>query len=1031
VSLSDTKLTQFTEGALAEVSFGEWLKRRRNAVGLSQEQLALQINCSTSALRKFESEERRPSAGVIEQLADIFNIPQKERTSFLRYARGDWQAISVGDTEEVPWRIAPVHAGTQTETLSPRHNLPLQLSSFIGRAKERAEVIVLLAKHRLVTLVGAGGIGKTRLSLEAAREMLDTFPDGLWFVELAPLSDPALMPQVIVNTLGLIEQANRTPQIILTDFLKAKKSLIIFDNCEHLIQACAQTAETLLQSCPNLHILATSREALSIAGETVYFVPALTTPDPLPSTLDILLQYDAVRLFVERSQSTIHDFSLTEANASAIAQICHHLDGIPLALELAAARVKLLRVEEIAARLDDRFRLLTSGSRTALPRHQTLQALIDWSHDLLSENERLLLRHLSVFAGGWTLEAAESVCEDENIQKHEMLDLLTQLVNKSLILVEHKQGQETRYHMLETIRQYAREKLWAAGEGESMRRRHLAYFVDLAERAEPNLRAFGMVMWLDRLEMELDNIRFALEYALESDIEAQLRTASALLWFWHIRGHRNEGIDWLERGLPIEITERGDQPLNSSRAMIRGKALNTSGILMAMFFNMEKAPERLEESLSLFQNLGDEGKQGAAYALWGLAGSTPAHNMPVRSLLEQSLALFREIGDKFGTAECLMSLAGYLSADEGDYRQASIVAEEQLALRSEIGDEDGIAIALDNLSGLAFEQGDYKRAIALHEESLSIFRSLKNKWAIGYGLSTFADVVMWQGDYEGAKNIYQEVLAFAQDISDAFLSAYGSYSLAGLIWLQGNYTAATEMIMDCLPVFREAGNQWMVIGTQHTLGDLAFAQGNINAALQWYEAERTLSREMQITEGIILALNGIGKVAWISGDHKLAEEKFRGALKMSPEKNLKLATFHALYGLGRIAQSRGIYAKAHTFYKEVLKTHRQPTAHPFHWVSIKTYSSAIACPLGALAALAIAENQSERATHLLGASESNYNLIQFQLSPIERTEHDQALATARAALGEEAFNKAWDEGQKMTLDEAIVFALEDTEANVD
>ncbi len=431
--------------------------------------------------------------------------------------------------------IKPIRAEKQATPITLRDNLPSQLSSFVGRAKELNEIAKLIGKSRLVTLTGAGGIGKTRLSLEAARKIASDFPDGVWCIELAPLSDATFVPQAVVNTLGLIEQSGRSPVSILTDFLRAKRAFLVLDNCEHLIQACAQLAETLLQNCPDLRILATSREALEIAGETLYLVPPLTLPDRAHVALESLSDYEAVQLFVERARSTLAGFMLTQDNAPAIAQICHHLDGIPLAIELAAARVKLLSVDEIAARLGDRFQLLTSGARTALLRHQTLRALIDWSYDLLSEPERVLLRRLSVFAGGWTLEAAESVCIDvgqdavlsgeavskDDILPSDVLDLLTSLVNKSLIIVKREQGKETRYHMLETIRQYALEKLWTAGEGDVSRQRHLAYFVDLAERAQPNLRSFDMVMWLDRLEAEHDNLRAALEWAQESDVRSQ------------------------------------------------------------------------------------------------------------------------------------------------------------------------------------------------------------------------------------------------------------------------------------------------------------------------------------------------------------------------------------------------------------------------------------------------------------------------------------------------------------------------------
>jgi len=719
---------------LADVSFGEWLKRQRSALGLTQAQLAQQINCSTSALRKFETELRHPSAQIVEQLVEIFNIPQEERKSFLRFARGDWQAFAGAEFEEAPWRVARV---------ALRSNLPASTTSFIGREKEQGDITNLLAKNRLVTLIGAGGIGKTRLSIQTASALLNDFPNGIWLVEFAALSDPALAPQIIVTTLGLIEQARRSPLNVLTDFLQRKQALLILDNCEHLIHACAQLAEALLRACPDLKILATSREALGIDGETLYLVPTLTIPDPINATIDTLSNYEAVELFTERARSALSSFSITSENAHAIAQVCQHLDGIPLALELAAARVKLLSVEEIAVRLDDRFHLLTGGSRTALPRHQTLKALIEWSHDLLSENERMLLRRLSIFAGGWSLEAAESVCAGDDIQKSEILDLLTQLVNKSLLIAEREPDKETRYRMLETIRQYAREKLWQAGEGEMIRQRHLAYFVDLAERAEPNLRAFDMVMWLDRLEAELDNIRVTLEWAQENDVEAQLQLGSALLWFWWIRGYRNEGIDWLERGLSIEAIERGSKPLLPARAMLRAQACYTTACLVEWWrpSMMEKdhAISLLEESLALFRELGSVGRQGMAYALQSLGGvaSMQGDLDRARSLTEESLKLFSEMGDKFGIAECTQSLA-YFDLEEGNILQARMHFEERLALSKEIGDKDGIASSLAQLSQLAAQQGDRGRAISLTKESLVVAHELGHKNSIASQLEQLA-----------------------------------------------------------------------------------------------------------------------------------------------------------------------------------------------------------------------------------------------------------------------------------------------------
>lgn len=958
---------------MPEVSFGEWLKRRRGAEGWTQGQLAQKINCSVSALRKMESEERRPSADTIERLAALFRIPQDERKSFLRFARGDWQAISEGDREDSPWLISPGRVTKHIETSPPKNNLPLQLTNFIGREKDKAEILNLLAGQRLVTLVGAGGIGKTRLSLEVAREALITFPDGLWFIELAPVSDPALVSQAIVNTLGLIEQANRSFQTILTDFLRKKKALLIFDNCEHLIQACAQLTEALLRACSNLKILATSREALGISGEFACNVDTLSIPDIRQSLrAESLTEYESVRLFLDRAQTTVRNFTITSDNLHAIAQICHHLDGIPLALELAAARVKGLSVEQIASRLDDRFHLLSSGNRTALSRHQTLQALIDWSHDLLTEPEQMLLSRLSVFAGGWTLESAERICAGDGLESNQILALLLRLVDKSLVTAKTQEA-ESRYHMLETIRQYAHEKLWQAGEGEWMRERHLVYFVDLAERAEPNLRAFDMLMWLDRLETELENIRVALEWAQESDIEAQLRLASALLWFWHIRNYKSEGTEWLERALTIKTTEPDDQPMTPHRALIRGKALHAAGFLSLMFMETEKGSLLSEEALSLFQALGMAGRPGMAYTLCNLsvAASQKQDFLRQKTFLERSFEMFQELGDKFGIAQCLNDL-GYFAIDDGEYEQAKTLWEDHLALRKEIGDMDGIALALCQLGRLANQQGNYNQAATYFETSLSLFRQLRNKWAMGMVLD----------------------------------------NLACLAGAQGNYSQAAENLEEALGHMQALGNKFFLADTLSKMGALARSQGNYARATQLHEEALTLFRELGNKIDIAYALSNSGFTAIAKEDDEQAENRFDEALLISQDITDKLLAALALYGLGRVAQARGNYTHAQARYTEGIMS--------------QSSKLIVAKHLEGFALLATIENHMERAVKLFGASHTLHSPFRFEMSAKERAEHDQAIDVARATLGEETFTTAWDEGKKMTLDDVIRYALEES-----
>jgi predicted ATPase len=423
----------------------------------------------------------------------------------------------------------------------------------VGRQKEQGELKELIARHRLVTLTGPGGIGKTRLAIQSASQSLPQYPDGVWLVELAPILDPLLVPRSTALAIGLREEPRRPVLDMLCDYLHDKKMLILLDNCEHLVGACAQMADRLLQACPEVIILASSREVLGVPGEVTYRVPSLGLPDVghLPA-MESLSQYEAMQLFLERARSALPAFSLTDEEAAPLAQICHHLDGIPLAIELAAAKVRVLTLEQIAERLDDRFRLLTGGSRTALERHQTLQATIGWSYNILSPAEQVLFRRLSVFIGGWTLEAAESICTEDSgpVRSATILDLLAQLINKSLVIAEEMQERSLRYRMLETIRQYGNERLVDSGESDHLRDRHLDYFLDWAEAAAPQLIQPEQLEWLAKLDRDYENLRLTLKWALRKESpEPALRLCAALGTFWRIRCYWMEGSQWLNQAL--------------------------------------------------------------------------------------------------------------------------------------------------------------------------------------------------------------------------------------------------------------------------------------------------------------------------------------------------------------------------------------------------------------------------------------------------------------------------------------------------
>jgi predicted ATPase/DNA-binding NarL/FixJ family response regulator len=620
----------------------------------------------------------------------------------------------------------------------PRHNLPLELSSFVGRGKELAEVKQLLGNTRLLTLTGPGGCGKTRLALAAASELVEGFEDGVWMVDLASLSDRALVPQTIASTLGVREQPGRLLTETLSEYLASKKVLLVLDNCEHLIDACAELAEEMLHSCPELRVLATSREALGITGEVAWLVPSLSLPDlrRLPD-IESLLRYEAARLFVERTVAVKQSFALTERNAASVAQICYRLDGIPLAIELAAARAKVLSVEQIADRLEDSFGLLSAGGRTAMPRHRTLNATMDWSHDLLSREEQVLFRRLSVFAGGFSLEAAESVCVGEDLERAEVLELLSRLVDKSLVLVAEQDG-EVRYRLLETVRQYAREKLSETGEAEEVQGRHAGYYLALAEEAEPELKGEGQVAWLERLEQEHDNLRAAMRWLLgRGESEEAARLGWALWLFWGIRGHFAEG----RRSMQQTLWAKGGAAMP---ATARAKALYVEGMMANYQGDHRSAELLLEESLGLFRELED--KLGTAYALSnaGFAALGQGQHQRAITLTEEAVDLFLEEGEKWGAAIEL----GFLAVawrNQGDHGRAKTLAERGLALSRQVGERQAISTAIYTLATLAQAECDYEGARDLFEEGLTVSAELGNETDVAHYLEGLAAVAAAEG----------------------------------------------------------------------------------------------------------------------------------------------------------------------------------------------------------------------------------------------------------------------------------------------
>jgi predicted ATPase/DNA-binding SARP family transcriptional activator/DNA-binding CsgD family transcriptional regulator len=677
--------------------------------------------------------------------------------------------------------LPPVAGAPEHRTAARRHNLPVPRTSFVGRERELPEVKRTLSMTRLLTLTGTGGAGKTRLAMEVASDLVGVYSGGVWLVELAGLPEEALVPQAVAGALGVQEQPDRPLTDTLLEALRGKEMLLVIDNCEHLVEAAAHLVDVLLDNCTHLRILATSREALAVAGEVRWPVPPLSVPhlQRLP-TVEELEGYESARLFAERARHRDPSFALTSASAQSVAEICRRLDGIPLALELAAARIGALSPEQISERLGDSLGLLTGGGRTATPRQRTLRGALDWSHDLLSETEKRLFGRLSVFAGGWTLEAAEFLGSGNGVDKNGVIELLSGLVNKSLVAVQPAGADGVRYRFLEPIRRYALERLEDSRESEEIQRRHAEFFLALAEEAEPRLRGPDQTAWRRRLDAELDNLRGALGWLLgHGEIEAGLKLGSALLFFWMWRGSLREGSRWLEEGLNADrvVTE-----------LVRAKALNHLADLTIMLSDYQRS----------------------------------------HALLEESLSLYRAAGDENGVAACKCDL-GWLAAFQGDYRRATELLEESLVRLRESEDTLRIAFALNRLGGLATGSGEYDRAAALLGESLALYREVQDDKSTAMCLSMLGYVSFRQEDPDRAVSQIEESMALIREAgltADAFTLTV----LANAVMVRGEHERARGLIKDALVWAWKAGNRLHAIQALETEAMLAVSRGDPRAA---------------------------------------------------------------------------------------------------------------------------------------------------------------------------------------------------------
>jgi predicted ATPase/transcriptional regulator with XRE-family HTH domain len=978
------------------------LKSIREARGLSQGGWSARLGVSERTIRRWERGDVVPGATDERTLLDFCHEhqlyqpftqgPLRGRTltpqllrEVLAAARlgergGDNTAAPAAGHEERPpaaLSAPPSHPATaeRAASLAAPTNLPVPMTGLVGREAELQALRGLFSATRLLTLTGAGGVGKTRLATELSRALLPEHPDGAWFADFAALDDASLLVPVVAGACGLVDVSSTALPDILLAYLRPRALLLVLDNCEHLVEDCAALAEWLLSACPHLRILATSREPLRAAGETVYRVPGLSLPSPDRDGdgHHNAAESGAVRLFMERAGAVNHALALTPETQPAVTRICHELAGMPLALELAAARTAALTVEQIAARLDDSLALLTSGRRTAPARQQTLRAAIDWSVALLAQPEQTLFARLAVFAGGFDLEAAEAVCAGDDLGVPAVAGLLAALVEKSLVQAEERVD-EARYRLLPPLRSYAVELLRGAskeaaprtGAGTSetaVRRRHLDFYLALAGQAGPRLRGPAQEVWLARLDQEHDNLRAALRWSLapEHETEEALRLAAALAPFWERRGRLTEGRRWLADALK--------QPGDPSPW--RARALNAAGDLAWRQSDYEPAQAFYNESLAISARTGDQAGRAWALTDLGYIAHVRADYATARMLLDEALSIYAATGDRWGEALTRNRL-GLMARAQADFPRARALLERALTLWQETGDPRAVSTAHNNLGILAYFRADYQAARGHYARSLVLKQETGDTWGMSLTLGNLGVVAHAQGDYAAARALYEQQLALAGEL--------------------GHRRAAANAL--------------------RYLGQTAQAEQNLTAARDFFDQSLAVFRELGDRRGITSALSDLGLVAADLGDEAEAGALLEEALAMSRQLGDRLSTANALAHLARLALRRGDTTPATSHLRSALQI----------WQGLSSPRDLAQC-LQQCGLLAAETGRSRQAVWLLAADDALRTAIAAPLPPPARLPIEQTLDRLRAALGAEAFDSEWTAGLDATPAHAVTVAL--------
>ncbi|MCB0117856.1 MAG: helix-turn-helix domain-containing protein [Anaerolineales bacterium] len=770
---------------MSELSFGEWLKRQRGALGLTQKQLANQVGCSEITLRKLEAEERRPSEQIVERLALIFNIPKNEQKNLMRFARGNWEsALSVVENP-YPWK--------KVEKIIPS-NLPAPINSFIGREKEIVDIHGYLQRDdiRLVTLIGPPGIGKTRLSLEISRISLADFPDGVFLVSLAPLDNPQLIPTTIFQALDYVESKEFPPLKQLMNGIGSKRILLVLDNCEHLIEDIAPLTSELLSACSRLKIITTSRESLRVPGEWLYSVSTLD----VPKNIDIAHAENcpAVMLFAERARAVRADFVLNADNIKAVAAICAQLDGLPLAIELIASRIRLMSAQVLLENLNTSFVLSADGMRTVTARQKTLNNAISWTYNHLPQDEKKLFNFVSIFSGGFSLQTVEEVFSN-TFKEKSIRDLVMSLSDKSMLQRRFDDNGEVRFSMLVTIQQFALEQLLQIGEEKNVREQHLQYFVEFSERVGRGLIGPQQMEWRARVLQEWDNLRAALNWAARDNVEEGMILASNLgSKFWE-NFNFQEGIHWLTKFL--------QRPDSHAHPKARVRALCVMGYLQFHIQRFDLMRSTAEEALTLSRAIGDKQSECDGLMLMGSAMQFIDGMEQKANFQTQCLELATSIGDVWRQAEALSAL----SWDKRDLKKAFACREQSIVFYRQSGDWQGLANALSVFASDVALSGDIAYAETLLNEYGKLNQHAGDKRNTEFVLTTKARIALLRGEYEQARSHLETAMAVLQELGNRMGYLWARARLGYVVLCEGHAESAKEIFFECIREFQKDGNR--------------------------------------------------------------------------------------------------------------------------------------------------------------------------------------------------------------------------------